>query len=215
LNKMDLPQADPDAARAEIEEVIGLDATEAVAASAKTGMGIDDILETVVNKVPPPKGDPEAPLQALVIDSWFDNYVGAVMLVRVINGVLRPKDKFTLMAAGFTHLCEQVGVFTPRSQQRPQLSAGEVGFVIAGIKDLDHAKMGDTLTLVSRPAAAPLPGFKEVKPQVFAGLYPVESSEYDSLRDSLEKLKLNDAALLFEPEVSQALGFGFRCGFLG
>jgi len=215
LNKMDLPSADPDNARNEIEEVIGIQADEAIPASAKTGMGIDEILEAVVAKVPPPKGDPEAPLQALVIDSWFDNYVGVVMLVRVVNGVLRPKDKILLMAAGATHLCEQIGVFTPRSQPRTQLSAGEVGFVIAGIKELEHAKMGDTLTLASRPAAAALPGFKEIKPQVFAGLYPVESSEYDSLRDSLEKLKLNDAALLFEPEVSQALGFGFRCGFLG
>jgi GTP-binding protein LepA len=215
LNKMDLPSADPDNARNEIEEVIGIQADEAIPASAKTGMGIDDILEAVVAKVPPPKGDPEAPLQALVIDSWFDNYVGVVMLVRVVNGVLRPKDKILLMAAGVTHLCEQIGVFTPRSQPRTQLSAGEVGFVIAGIKELEHAKMGDTLTLASRPATTALPGFKEIKPQVFAGLYPVESSEYDALRDSLEKLKLNDAALLFEPEVSQALGFGFRCGFLG
>jgi len=215
LNKMDLPSADPDSARNEIEEVIGIQADEAIPASAKTGMGIDDILEAVVAKVPAPKGDPEAPLQALIIDSWFDNYVGVVMLVRVVNGVLRPKDKILLMAAGVTHLCEQVGVFTPRSQPRTQLSAGEVGFVIAGIKELEHAKMGDTLTVANRPAASALPGFKEIKPQVFAGLYPVESSEYDSLRDSLEKLKLNDAALLFEPEVSQALGFGFRCGFLG
>src|SRR5690606_18721576 len=183
--------------------------------SAKTGMGIDDILEAVIAKVPPPVGDPEASLQALVIDSWFDNYVGVVMLVRVVNGVLRPKDKILLMQAGATHLCEQIGVFTPRSQPRTRLSAGEVGFVIAGIKELEHAKMGDTITLASRPAAAALPGFKEIKPQVFAGLYPVESSEYDQLRDSLEKLKLNDAALLSEPEVSQALGFGFRCGFLG
>ncbi len=215
LNKMDLPQADPEGARTEIEEVIGIDAQDAIAASAKTGMGIDDILEAVVARVPPPKGDPEAPLQALVIDSWFDNYVGVVMLVRVVNGVLRPKDKILLMAAGVTHPCEQVGAFTPRSQPRTELSAGEVGFVIAGIKELAHAKMGDTLTLASRPAAQPLAGFKEVKPQVFAGLFPVESSEYDALRDSLEKLKLNDAALLYEPEVSQALGFGFRCGFLG
>nr|MBF0684392.1 elongation factor 4 [Pseudomonas sp.] len=215
LNKMDLPSADPDNARNEIEEVIGIDAGDAIAASAKTGMGIDDILEAVVARVPPPKGDPAAPLQALIIDSWFDNYVGVVMLVRVVNGVLRPKDKIRLMAAEATHLCEQIGVFTPRSQPRTELSAGEVGFVIAGIKELEHAKMGDTLTLVSRPAETALPGFKEIKPQVFAGLYPVESSEYDALRDSLEKLKLNDAALLFEPEVSQALGFGFRCGFLG
>jgi GTP-binding protein LepA len=215
LNKMDLPQADPDGARQEIEDVIGIDASRAIAASAKTGMGIDDILETIVRDVPPPQGSPDDPLQALIIDSWFDNYVGVVMLVRIVNGVLRPKDKILLMASGATHLCEQVGVFTPKSVQRQALSAGEVGFVIAGIKELAHAKVGDTITLAGRAAAAPLPGFKEVKPQVFAGLYPVESSEYDQLRDSLEKLKLNDAALMFEPEVSQALGFGFRCGFLG
>ena len=215
LNKMDLPQADPEGARQEVEDVIGIDASDAVLASAKTGMGIDEILETIVARVPAPEGDPEAPLQALIIDSWFDNYVGVVMLVRIINGVLKPKDKILLMASGATHLCEQTGVFTPKSQQRPHLSAGEVGFIIAGIKQLEDAKVGDTVTLANKPAAGPLPGFKEVKPQVFAGLYPVESSEYDQLRDSLEKLKLNDAALMFEPEVSQALGFGFRCGFLG
>jgi len=215
LNKMDLPQADPDGARQEIEDVIGIDASDAVAASAKTGMGIDDILETIVARIPPPQGDPDAPLQALIIDSWFDNYVGVVMLVRIVNGVLRPKEKIRLMATGATHLSEQIGVFTPKSQPRDRLSAGQVGFVIAGIKELEHAKVGDTITLAGKPASGPLPGFKEVKPQVFAGLYPVESSEYDQLRDSLEKLKLNDAALMFEPEVSQALGFGFRCGFLG
>ncbi|MBB1592471.1 translation elongation factor 4 [Achromobacter sp. UMC46] len=215
LNKMDLPQADPEGARQEVEDVIGIDASEAVLASAKTGMGIDEILETIVARVPAPKGDPAAPLQALVIDSWFDNYVGVVMLVRIINGVLKPKDKILLMASGATHLCEQTGVFTPKSQQRPHLSAGEVGFIIAGIKQLEDAKVGDTVTLANKPATSALPGFKEVKPQVFAGLYPVESSEYDQLRDSLDKLKLNDAALMFEPEVSQALGFGFRCGFLG
>jgi len=215
LNKMDLPSADPENARQEIEDVIGIDAGDAILASAKTGMGIDEILEAIVAKVPPPKGDPAAPLQALIIDSWFDNYVGVVMLVRIVNGVLRPKDKILLMASGANHLCEQVGVFTPKSQPRQELSAGEVGFVIAGIKELEHAKVGDTITLAGKPASEPLPGFKEVKPQVFAGLYPVESSEYDQLRDSLEKLKLNDASLMFEPEVSQALGFGFRCGFLG
>ncbi len=215
LNKMDLPQADPEGARQEVEDVIGIDASDAVLASAKTGMGIDEILEAIVARVPSPEGDPEAALQALIIDSWFDNYVGVVMLVRIVNGVLRPKDKILLMASGATHLCEQTGVFTPKSQPRAQLSAGEVGFIIAGIKELAHAKVGDTITLAGKPAAAPLPGFKEVQPQVFAGLYPVESSEYDQLRDSLEKLKLNDAALMFEPEVSQALGFGFRCGFLG
>ena len=215
LNKMDLPSADPESARQEIEDVIGIDASDAVLASAKTGVGIDEILEMVVAKVPPPKGNLSSPLQALIIDSWFDNYVGVVMLVRIVNGVLRPKDKIRLMASGATHLCEQIGVFTPKSVPRTELSAGEVGFVIAGIKELEDAKVGDTITLVNQPANEPLPGFKEVKPQVFAGLYPVESSEYDQLRDSLEKLKLNDAALMFEPEVSQALGFGFRCGFLG
>ncbi|WP_322999311.1 translation elongation factor 4 [Castellaniella sp.] len=215
LNKMDLPSADPDAAAAEIEDVIGIDATDAIQASAKTGLGIDEILEAVVARVPPPKGNPGAALQALIIDSWFDNYVGVVMLVRIVNGVLRPKDKILLMATGATHLCEQLGVFTPKSQPRDSLSAGEVGFIIAGIKELEHAKVGDTITLAGKPATGPLPGFKEVKPQVFAGVYPVESSEYDQLRDSLEKLKLNDSSLMFEPEVSQALGFGFRCGFLG
>ena len=215
LNKMDLPQADPEGARQEVEDVIGIDASGAVLASAKTGVGIDEILEMIVARVPAPKGDPTAPLQALIIDSWFDNYVGVVMLVRIVNGTLRPKDKILFMANGATHLCEQTGVFTPKSEQRSQLSAGEVGFIIAGIKELAHAKVGDTITLAGKAAAEPLPGFKEVKPQVFAGLYPVESSEYDQLRDSLEKLKLNDAALMFEPEVSQALGFGFRCGFLG
>ena len=212
---MDLPSAEPEAARAEIEDVIGIDAHDAVLASAKTGVGIDEILEVIVNKIPPPVGDPDAPLQALIIDSWFDNYVGVVMLVRIVNGVLKPKDKISFMATGFTHLVEQVGVFTPKSSPRPQLSAGEVGFIITGIKELAYAKVGDTITISGKPATEPLPGFKEVKPQVFAGLYPVESSEYDQLRDSLEKLKLNDAALMFEPEVSQALGFGFRCGFLG
>ncbi len=215
LNKMDLPSADPEGARQEIEDVIGIDAAEAVLCSAKTGMGIDEILEMIVAKVPAPKGDPEAPLQGLIIDSWFDNYVGVVMLVRILNGSLRPKDKILLMATGATHLCEHIGVFTPKSVARDSLSAGEVGFVIAGIKELANAKVGDTITLAGRPAQSALPGFKEVKPQVFAGLYPVESSEYDQLRDSLEKLKLNDSALMFEPEVSQALGFGFRCGFLG
>ncbi|AKU12683.1 GTP-binding protein LepA [Azoarcus sp. CIB] len=215
LNKIDLPAADPDNARQEIEDVIGVDASEAVLCSAKTGLGIEDVLETVVRRVPPPKGDPTAPLKALIIDSWFDNYVGVVMLVRVVDGVLRPKDRILLMANGAQYPCDQVGVFTPRSVARTELSAGEVGFIIAGIKELQAAKVGDTVTLANRPASEALPGFKEIKPQVFAGLYPVESSEYDQLRDSLEKLRLNDASLQFEPEVSQALGFGFRCGFLG
>ena len=215
LNKMDLGSANPEAAAEEIEDVIGIDATDAIPCSAKTGMGIDDILERVVRDVPPPKGSPAEPLQALIIDSWFDNYVGVVMLVRVVNGTLKPKDKITLMATGANHLCEQVGVFTPKSRTRSQLTAGEVGFVIAGIKELKDARVGDTITNAQRPAKEPVPGFKEVKPQVFAGLYPVESNQYEALRDALTKLQLNDAALKFEPEVSQALGFGFRAGFLG
>lgn len=215
LNKMDLASANPDAAKEEIEDVIGIDATEAVECSAKTGMGIDDILERIVRDVPPPKGDENAPLQALIIDSWFDNYVGIVTLVRVVNGVIRPKDKVMLMASGATHLVEQVGVFTPKAQVRDCLKPGEVGFVVSGIKELKEARVGDTFTHAQNPASAPLPGFKEVKPQVFAGLYPVESNQYDALREALLKLQLNDAALQFEPEVSQALGFGFRAGFLG
>jgi GTP-binding protein LepA len=215
LNKIDLPHADPDNAKQEIEDVIGLDASDATVCSAKTGLGVEDVLETLIAKVPPPEGDPDAPLQALIIDSWYDSYVGVVMLVRVKNGTLRPKDKILMMATGSQQLVEQVGVFSPRSVQLQQLTAGQVGFIIAGIKELTAAKVGDTVTLLSRPAPEPLPGFKEVQPQVFAGLFPVESNQYDALRDSLEKLKLNDAALQFEPEVSQALGFGFRCGFLG
>ena len=215
LNKMDLQSANPDEAREEIEEVIGIDATDAVEASAKTGLGIDEILERIVERVPAPKGDPTAPLQALIIDSWFDNYVGVVMLVRVVNGTLRPKDKIRLMATGANHLVEQVGIFTPKSQTKTELSAGQVGFVISGIKELKDARVGDTVTSAQNPASEPLPGFKEVKSQVFAGLYPVESNQYEALRDALTKLQLNDAALHFEPEVSQALGFGFRAGFLG
>ena len=215
LNKMDLASANPDAAKEEIEDVIGIDATDAVECSAKTGMGIDDILERIVRDVPPPTGDEKVPLQALIIDSWFDNYVGIVTLVRVVNGVIRPKDKVMLMASGATHLVEQVGVFTPKAQVRDCLKPGEVGFVVSGIKELKEARVGDTFTLAQNPAQAPLPGFKEVKPQVFAGLYPVESNQYDALREALLKLQLNDAALQFEPEVSQALGFGFRAGFLG
>lgn len=215
LNKMDLQSANPDEAKEEIEDVIGLDATDAIEASAKTGMGIDEILERVVERIPAPQGDPAAPLQALIIDSWFDNYVGVVMLVRVVNGTIKPKDKIRLMATSANHLVEQVGVFTPKSQTRPELSAGQVGFVVAGIKELKHARVGDTVTNAAKPAEEALPGFKEAKSQVFAGLYPVESNQYDALRDALTKLQLNDAALHFEPEVSQALGFGFRAGFLG
>ena len=215
LNKIDLPAADPENARGEIEDVIGVDASEAILCSAKTGLGVEEVLEAIVARVPPPKGEPDGPLKALIIDSWFDNYVGVVMLVRVVDGELKPKDRILLMSNGAQYPCDQVGVFTPRSVSRDALRAGEVGFVIAGIKEIEAAKVGDTITLANKPASAPLPGFKEIKPQVFAGLYPVESSEYDQLRDSLEKLRLNDSSLQFEPEVSQALGFGFRCGFLG
>ena len=215
LNKMDLPQADPEQAKAEIEDVIGIDASDAILCSAKSGLGVEEILERIIKRVPPPRGDVDAPLQALVIDSWFDNYVGVVMLVRVFNGMLRPKEKVLLMATGAVHFCEQLGVFTPKSQPRSQLAAGEVGFVVAGIKELRDARVGDTLTSLPRAADKPLAGFKEIKPQVFAGLYPVEANQYEALRDALTKLQLNDSALHFEPEVSQALGFGFRCGFLG
>ncbi|GAA5785465.1 translation elongation factor 4 [Chitiniphilus shinanonensis] len=215
LNKIDLPAAEPERVAQEIEDIIGIEAADAVRASAKSGIGIEDILEEVVNRIPPPTGNPDGPLKALIIDSWFDNYVGVVMLVRVVDGQIAPKDKLLFMSTHAQHLCEQVGVFTPKSIQREALKAGEVGFVIAGIKELASAKVGDTITHVRPAADTPLPGFKDVKSQVFAGLYPVESHDYESLRDSLTKLKLNDASLHFEPEVSQALGFGFRCGFLG
>jgi GTP-binding protein LepA len=215
LNKMDLPQADPDGAAQEIEEVIGIDATEAIQASAKSGQGIDAILESVVKDIPAPQGDPDAPLQALVVDSWFDSYVGVVMLVRVMNGTLKRRERINMMATGGQYLAEQIGVFTPKSVALDTLSAGQVGFVITGIKELGDARVGDTITHYPKGATEPLPGFREIKPAVFAGLYPVESSEYESMRDALEKLALNDAALQYEPEMSQALGFGFRCGFLG
>lgn len=215
LNKIDLPSAEPERVAQEIEDIIGLDATDAVHCSAKTGVGLQEVLELVVAKIPAPKGNPDQPLKALIIDSWFDNYVGVVMLVRVVDGQLKPKDKIKFMSNKAVFLCEQVGVFTPKSVQKTALSAGEVGFVIAGIKELQYAKVGDTITLDSKPATDALPGFKQIQPKVFAGLYPVESHDYEALRDSLEKLKLNDASLNFEPEVSQALGFGFRCGFLG
>ena len=215
LNKIDLPSADPDSVIAEIEDIIGIPAKQAIRCSAKTGMGVEDVIEAVVARIPPPRGDPDGPLKALIIDSWFDNYVGVVMLVRVVDGVLAPKDRILFMSTRASYLCEQVGVFTPKSAQRERLAAGEVGFVVAGIKELKNARVGDTITLANRPAVQPLPGFKEIKPQVFAGLYPVESNEYEALRDALQKLQLNDASLRFEPETSQALGFGFRCGFLG
>ena len=188
----------------EIEDIIGIPADDAIRASAKTGEGVDDILEAVIARIRPPKGDPTAPLSALIIDSWFDNYVGVVMLVRVMDGTLKARDKVLLMASGATYICEQVGVFTPKAIARDELSAGGVGFVIAGIKELKAARVGDTLTLAARPALQALPGFKEVKPQVFAGLYPVESNQYEDLRDALEKLKLNDASLHYEPEVCPA-----------
>jgi GTP-binding protein LepA len=221
LNKMDLPQADPERARAEIEDVIGIDADEAIPCSAKTGEGIDEILEAIVLRMPAPRGRAEAPLRAMIVDSWFDNYVGVVMLVRVVDGALAKGERIRLMASDAVFTAEQLGVFTPNSVPRERLSAGEVGFVIAGIKELQAAKVGDTVTLEKKlpnnlgVASEPLPGFKEIQPQVFAGLYPTEASEYDQLRDALEKLKLNDSSLRYEPEVSQALGFGFRCGFLG
>ncbi len=221
LNKMDLPQADPERAKEEIEDVIGIDASEAIPCSAKTGLGIDDILEAVISRIPPPKGQPDAPLRAMIVDSWFDNYVGVVMLVRVVDGELRRGERFKMMATNTVYAAENLGVFTPKSVPRQALRAGEVGFVIAGIKELQAAKVGDTITIEKKlpnnrgPAAEALPGFKEIQPQVFAGLYPTEASEYDQLRDALEKLKLNDSSLRYEPEVSQALGFGFRCGFLG
>ncbi len=215
LNKIDLPAADPDRVADEIADIVGLDASESVRASAKSGIGIAEILEVVVTQMPAPRGVLDAPLKALIIDSWFDNYVGVVMLVRVVDGVLRPKDKILFMATGAQHLTEHVGVFTPKAVDTAQLSAGEVGFIIAGIKELKSAQVGDTITLLDKPAAEALPGFKKVQSQVFAGLYPVESHDFENLRDALTKLQLNDAALQFEPEVSQALGFGFRCGFLG
>jgi GTP-binding protein LepA len=221
LNKMDLPNADPDNAKTEIEDVIGIDATNAIPCSAKTGMGIDEILEAIVANVPPPKGNPTAPLRAMIIDSWFDSYVGVVMLVRVVDGLLLKGERIKMMASNAVYNADTMGVFTPANQPRDSLKAGEVGYIIAGIRELQAAKVGDTITLEKKlpnnagPASEALPGFKEIQPQVFAGLYPTEASEYESLRDALEKLKLNDASLHYEPEVSQALGFGFRCGFLG
>jgi GTP-binding protein LepA len=221
LNKMDLPNADPDNAKAEVEDVIGIDATDAIPCSAKTGMGIDEILEAIVAKVPAPRGIADGPLRAMIIDSWFDSYVGVVMLVRVVDGRLLKGERIKMMATGAVYNADNLGVFTPANEPRNSLDAGQVGYIIAGIKELQAAKVGDTITLEKKlpnnagPADEALPGFKEIQPQVFAGLYPTEASEYDSLRDALEKLKLNDASLHYEPEVSQALGFGFRCGFLG
>ncbi|MGC8467330.1 MAG: translation elongation factor 4 [Acidithiobacillus sp.] len=215
LNKIDLPAADPERVRREIEEIVGLPAADAILASAKEGIGIRDILEQVVRDIPPPRGDSEAPLQALIIDSWFDNYVGTVVLVRVVNGSLRAGQKIRTMVGQKDYVVEKVGVFTPKALIVTELETGAVGFVIAGVRSIDGARVGDTLTEASRPAAQPLPGFREVQPQVFTGLYPVDSSDYESFREALQKLRLNDSALQFEPETSQALGFGFRCGFLG
>ena len=215
LNKIDLPSAEPDRVCTEIEEIIGVPADEALRISAKTGLGVEDLLEQLVAKVPPPEGDPDAPLQALIIDSWFDNYLGVVSLVRVVNGSINRKQKVVLMSTGKSHIVDKLGVFTPKSLNKESLTTGEVGFVIAGIKDIFGAPVGDTITAADQPCAEPLPGFQQVQPRVFAGLYPVESDDYEDLREALNKLNLNDAALQFEPETSQALGFGFRCGFLG
>lgn len=215
LNKIDLPQADPDRVAQEIEDVIGIDAHDALQVSAKTGQGVDELLEAVLTRIPAPQGDPDAPFQALIIDSWFDNFVGVVSLIRVVNGSVASGDKVMMMSSGRSHPGTRVGVFTPKAVDRPRLQAGEVGFLIAGIKEIDGAPVGDTVTLADRPCAERLPGFKQVQPRVFAGLYTVNTEDYEDLREALQKLRLNDAALHFEPETSTALGFGFRCGFLG
>jgi GTP-binding protein LepA len=215
LNKIDLPAADPDKVIQEIEDVIGIEAHDAVRVSAKTGDGVDELLETIVKRIPPPSGDEDAPLQALIIDSWFDNYVGVVSLVRVVNGRLAKGSKFKVMSTGRSYNADRVGCFTPKMQDRDALGTGDVGFVIAAIKDIYGAPVGDTLTLAANPCKKPLPGFKQMQPRVFAGLFPIRSDDYESFREALQKLRLNDAALYFEPETSAALGFGFRCGFLG
>jgi GTP-binding protein LepA len=215
LNKIDLPAADPDRVIGEIEEIIGIEASDAVRVSAKTGEGVVDLLEEIVRRIPPPAGDAEAPLQALIIDSWFDNYVGVISLIRVMHGRLSRRDRIRVMSTGRGFQVEKLGIFTPKPLECGMLEAGDVGFVVAGIKDIDGAPVGDTLTLMNAPAAKPLPGFKTVQPNVFAGLYPVSSDDYEDLREALQKLRLNDAALHYEPETSEALGFGFRCGFLG
>ncbi len=215
LNKIDLPAADPDKVVQEIEDVIGIDAQDALRISAKTGEGVPALLEQLVQKIPPPQGDPDGPLQALIIDSWFDNYVGVVSLVRVVNGRLPKKAKMMIMSTGRNYNADRVGCFTPKMEDRDALETGEVGFVIAGIKDIYGAPVGDTLTLAANPSEEPLPGFKQIQPRVFAGLFPIQSEDYENFREALQKLRLNDAALHFEPESSVALGFGFRCGFLG
>ncbi|MBT3136969.1 translation elongation factor 4 [Alteromonas sp. ALT199] len=215
LNKIDLPQAEPDRVAEEIEDIVGIDALDAVRCSAKTGIGIEDVLEVIVNRIPPPEGDREAPLKALIIDSWFDNYQGVVSLVRIVEGQLTKKDKIQIMSNGQTHQVDKIGVFTPKPLDTGTLRAGEVGFIIAGIKDIQGAPVGDTITLARQPAEAMLPGFKKVKPQVYAGIFPISSDDYEDFRDALAKLSLNDASLFYEPESSAALGFGFRIGFLG
>ena len=215
LNKIDLPAADPERVKQEIEEIIGLDAEDAILVSAKTGEGVQDVLEELIVRIPPPGGDADAPVKVLIVDSWFDNYVGVVSLVRIVDGRLSRRDKIRVMSTGRNFQVEKLGKFTPKPVECEMLQAGDVGFLVAGIKDIDGAPVGDTLTLVNAPAEAPLPGFKMVQPNVFAGLYPVSSDDYENLRDALQKLRLNDAALHYEPETSEALGFGFRCGFLG
>jgi len=215
INKIDLPSADPDRVIIEIEEIIGIEAGDAVRVSAKTGENVEELLEAIVQRIPPPLGDPDGPLQALIIDSWFDNYVGVVSLVRVMSGRLKRGQKFKVWSTGRAHECARLGRFTPKRTDGEELAAGEVGFVIAGIKEIDGAPVGDTITLESAPCSAPLPGFKKIQPRVFAGLFPVSSDDYEQFRDALQKLKLNDSALQYEPEVSTALGFGFRIGFLG
>lgn len=215
LNKIDLPSAEPEKVIKQIEEIIGLEARDALKVSAKTGLGIPELLDTLIQRIPPPRGNPDGPLQALIIDSWFDPYVGVVSLVRVVNGAINRRDKIQIMSTGRSYLADSLGVFTPKKTERKTLNTGEVGFLVAGIKEIDGAPVGDTITLTDRPADMALPGFKEMQPRVFAGLYPVESDAYEELRDALRKLRLNDAAMFYEPEVSQALGFGFRCGFLG
>ena len=215
LNKIDLPAAEPDRVKQEIEDVIGLDATDAIEVSAKTGIGVEDLLEQIIEKIPPPKGSEENRTQALVIDSWFDPYVGVITLVRVMEGGIRPKQKIKMMSSGAEFLVEKVGIFTPKRKETAELQAGSPGLIIAGIKDIESARVGDTITLSQQPAEQPLADFKQVQPRVFAGLFPISSDDYEDCREALKKLKLNDAALQFEPETSQALGFGFRCGFLG
>ena len=215
LNKIDLPAADPDRVKQEIEEIIGIDASDALCVSAKTGQGIRELLERVIRDIPPPQGDADAPLQALIIDSWFDNYVGVVSLVRIVNGSLSKGDKVVVMSTGRSHSIDRLGRFTPKMTDDTQLRPGEVGFVITGIKEIEGAPVGDTLTWENNPCGKPLPGFRKVQPRVFAGMFPISSDDYETFREALQKLRLNDAALQFEPETSAALGFGFRCGFLG